>query len=327
MSETSRTPPSGPSARRAEKARRNPSSILRTRVGPSPELLAFVRENPGADLGFSPGTGATSGKAAESPLRAFSAEDDARADNLGCPHCQTDFSVAYPIGPRRTGESHDVNVSCPACGGPVIAALPASIAPDHVAVGPARQQSPVAAVLERALSLRRADSSLNVRHSETIATLELERDELRQRARTDPATGLLNERAHLEDREETPRGHVALHVSSVQAVYDSCGQESGNQYARDVARLIELAAGAQTRTYRLGTAKFALITRDFETAGPAAEAVRHAIRNAISSVSDAGGAEPGQEPASSLEEFLARHPKPYGLKVRMRRGRVGGEVR
>jgi hypothetical protein len=252
-------------------------------------------------------------------MPAFSVGENAVASNFGCPDCGVDFSVAYVCTTlnRDLDPDRDVDVSCPTCSGLVTVTAPQSLSLDDLAVGPPRTTAPSTKVLERARALRASDPSLSLEHSERIAALELERDDWQLKARTDFATGVLNERAHTEDTAvDAVKGHAVLEVPTVQTVYDHCGQFSGNQYARDAAGIIALAAGPDVRVYRLGTAKFALITADLQTARLAGQAVKEALRNAGSSFPRSEGDDTPDD-APTLEDFLARHPKPYGLKVRM----------
>lgn len=306
--------------RRGERARHHVGSFTRTRINPSPELLSLLAANPGADLRLTHRADEGSDPNSTKHVPAFRLDFDAVAENISCPHCAADFSVAYVGRADPEAESQDIIVSCPMCAEGVIVVLPRSLEPDGVVVGPPRSVAPAADVLKRGRALRSADSSLTVGSSETIATLEMDRDAWRLKARTDAVTGLLNERAHIEDAEDETRAHAVLEIPPVQAVYDECGQSSGNQYARDTARIIEGAAGEGVFVYRLGTAKFALIAPDIEVVRRAAEAVRDALRSAVSSIAESEGSESARD-APSLEEFLAQHPKSFGLKVRLRRER------
>jgi GGDEF domain-containing protein len=317
MSDRDGAKTSGQTPRRGEKARHHVGSFISTRINPSPELLSLLAANPGADLRLTHRGDEGSDTTSTLQVPAFRLDFDAVAENISCPHCAADFSVAY-VGRARPGdESHDFIVCCPKCAERVIVVVPRSLEPDDVVVGPPRSVAPAADVLKRGRALRSADSSLTIGPSETIATLEMDRDSWRLKARTDAVTGLLNERAHIEDAEDETCAHAVLHIPEVQGVYDECGQSSGNQYARDTARMIESAAGEGVRVYRIGTAKFAMIAADIESVRRATETVRAALRNAVSSIAESGGSQSARD-APSLGEFLAQHPKPYGLTVRLR---------
>ena len=56
-------------------------------------------------------------------------------------------------------------------------------------------------------------------------------------------------------------------IPDAQAVYDYCGQSSGDVFLRDVvAALLPEAVRREARLYRIGTAKLAAITRGVEEA-------------------------------------------------------------
>jgi GGDEF domain-containing protein len=307
--------------RRAEKPRHHTPALLGMRIVPSPELMAALRENPGSTLSISSPADAASDSAPGRKVPAASIEQGAVVENCGCPGCGVDFSVTYvrTIPRGDLDPDRDIDVSCPTCFCLVTVTAPQSLSLDDLVVGPPRTTPPPTKVLQRARAVRASDASLGVAHSERIAALELERDDWQVKARTDLVTGVLNERAHTDDAESAGEGHAVFELSTVQAVYDYCGQFSGNQYARDAAGVIALAAGPDVRMYRIGTAKFALIATDLEAAKLAGQRINEALRKAGSSFPRSEGDEDPADPAPTLEEFLARHPKPYGLKVRLQR--------
>jgi GGDEF domain-containing protein len=317
MTEADRKNPPASSARRAHAARQHPSTFTRTRIDASPELIAFMKRNPGADLRFGPAVDGAKPAPMALKIPAFAVRADAEAINVGCPNCQADFSVAYLLTDEADAHHRrDVILRCPACAEAVIVETPDEIEPSELVVGPPRSTSPKAVVLNRARVLRDADTSLSVAHSEQMAILELERDEYREEARTDFATGALNERARDEDGAAKGQGHAVLEMPDVQVVYDACGQASGNVYARDVARILALAAEGLARVYRIGTAKFAMIAPDLERVRRATERVNEELRSASTSISTDDGT-PVFDPSATVAQFLERHAKPYGLKVRV----------
>ncbi len=111
-----------------------PRAVLRVSIGPSPELLKVLKENPGGKLtirlpgdpGYEESSNEVRGPALS--MRSW------REDNHACTHCSQPFSVAYGNQPDQPRGTHNVAVRCPACGGVVAVAVPADLDTDEIDV-------------------------------------------------------------------------------------------------------------------------------------------------------------------------------------------------
>ena len=172
---------------------------------------------------------------------------------------------------------------------------------------------------QRASALLRDDPSLLARHAERIARLELEVSLWQQRALTDPVTGLLSECAHIADARPSGQGHAVMALPDVQAVYDNCGQESGNVFVRDVvASLQPVAIVHEARLYRIGTAKLAAITNGVERAAALMAALKRILDSLSITCALPGGRTPDVRAgeAGGLADFLERNRGTFGAVVR-----------
>jgi len=111
-------------------------------------------------------------------------------------------------------------------------------------------------------------------------------------------------------------GHGVMSIPVIVSVYDRCGQQSGNRIARDVARIIQITAGGRIRVYRIGTGKFAFIGPDKDTMRGVLAEINTELQAASVTVDENN--EGALKGARSIEEFLERHSRPFGLKIRMR---------
>ncbi len=111
-----------------------PRAVIRLSIGPSPELLQLLKENPGGQLVIlerdDPGYGESSG-AVCGPAFAMRSW---REDNHACAHCARPFSVAYGNPPDQARSTRNVAVRCPGCGGVLAVAVPADVAADEIDV-------------------------------------------------------------------------------------------------------------------------------------------------------------------------------------------------
>jgi hypothetical protein len=181
------------------------------------------------------------------------------------------------------------------------------------------KEGPVVIVEQRISELLKEDPSLLPRHAERIADLETEVSRWRHRALTDPITGLLSERAHIVDSEVTGRGHLVMEIPDGQAVYDYCGQNSGNVFLRDiVAALLPEAARHEARFYRIGTAKLAAITRGIEEAAELGAVLKRILGSLTVTCAFADGRLlPPRGPGSAtLVDLLATQDGTFGAAVR-----------
>jgi len=169
----------------------------------------------------------------------------------------------------------------------------------------------------------RVDGDLSKTHdAERIVELESEVARWRESALTDPVTGLLNERAHLADA-PAGKGHAVTEIPDVLAVYDYCGQSSGNVFARDVAAALDAEAKRrQARLYRIGTAKLAAITANVPEAKALMEAFGPVLGNLTVTcvLPKQSSAEPQEMMWGSLVQFLEAHRDTFGATVRARAG-------
>lgn len=113
-----------------------PGAVFRISIGPSPELLQVLKENPGGKLTIrlpgDPGYDESSGDV-RGPAFAMRSW---REDNHACSHCLQPFSVAYGHPPDQPRTTHNVAVRCPACGSAVAVPVPADVDADEVDVRP-----------------------------------------------------------------------------------------------------------------------------------------------------------------------------------------------
>jgi GGDEF domain-containing protein len=165
--------------------------------------------------------------------------------------------------------------------------------------------------------LVKEDPSLLPRHAERIAELEFEATRWRQRALTDPVTGLLSERAHIADA-PAGQGHAVMALPDVQAVYDNCGQQSGNVFLQDVvAALRPEASKHEARLYRIGTAKLAAITVGVDEAAALMAALKLILDGlSITCALPAGRSADASVAASGLAHFLEQQEGTFGATVR-----------
>lgn len=294
---------------RATAAKTGARSAFRVTLEPSAELLALLEAHPGGELRFGPSE-ATDGENVQTVQGVTSYSE--HATNHGCPHCEEDFSITCPND--SPAETREMDVSCPYCDGPMLVPVATDGGPESVEVGPAWDALPPRRIRDRVRVLMGEARELSVKHAERIARLEDELADAREEARTDPVTGLLNERAHIADRAGS--AHGVMHIPMLETVYYRCGQESGNRLAHDAARLIRATVRDRVRVYRIGNAKFACIGDDVDTMQAILEEIQADVKAAsVTAPRDVEGA-PGS--CASIEDFIDRHPSPYGLKIRMR---------
>lgn len=300
---------------RATAATAGPRSAIRVTLEPSAELLALLEAHPTGELRFGPAPDtATDGEHCTQTVQGMTSRSE-HSRNHGCPHCGEDFSITCPND--SPAETRDIDVSCPYCDGPILVPVETDGGPESVEVGPAWDSLPPRRIRDRVRALMSEAPELKVEHAERIARLEDELADAREEARTDPVTGLLNERAHIADRAGTAHGVMRLPL--LETVYDRCGQESGNQLAHDAARILRTTAKDRVRVYRIGNGKFAFIGDDGDTMKAVLAEIATEVKEA--SVTAARDVEGAPTSCASIDDFIDRHPKPHGLEVRMRRSR------
>jgi hypothetical protein len=120
----------------AERARA-PRTMLHLSVGPSPTLVQFLKEHPGAKILIpsrnrpaEPSTGRTI------DLPAFEVEMY-RRDSHACPHCQRSFSVKYSSVHYGKPTPCNISVPCFWCTKPVGVPVPDGVDRGGVIVGKA----------------------------------------------------------------------------------------------------------------------------------------------------------------------------------------------
>jgi hypothetical protein len=179
-----------------------------------------------------------------------------------------------------------------------------------------------ATIRERVAALVQADPALAATQAERIAALECEVETWKERAHTDPISGLLNERAHLAVRQVVGKGHGSWRLDDVQAVYDRCRQGSGDAYIRDLAAIIqEEADRCGVQAFRVGTAKLAFLAQSVAAMKVFVSVLAEVLGSVRVTCKASLGAplEHVCVPGPALVAFLAEHAAPIGLDVRATR--------
>jgi diguanylate cyclase (GGDEF)-like protein len=132
------------------------------------------------------------------------------------------------------------------------------------------------------------------------ATLERDRDGLRDFALTDPLTGVSNRRALLaaadheiarHRRSERPFAVVMVDLDGFKQVNDRFGHAAGDDLLRDVAAALARAMRGQDTVARFGGDEFCVLAPDTDAAGaePLCERVSAAIRGVTAGVQSVRG--------------------------------------
>lgn len=109
-------------------------TVVRMKLGPSQDLIQFLKENPEAKLTIHfPGDPDYGEPAGEVRGPAFAIRSW-REDKHECPRCHATFAIAYGNPPDHADAVHNVPVRCPSCGETVAALVPADVAVDDIRV-------------------------------------------------------------------------------------------------------------------------------------------------------------------------------------------------